>query len=161
MDFFWCTSTGNKICVGAVVRVLEGQHRNKTATVKHISWSQVFLHSPMQTEHAGMFVARSRSCALASSNHHYQNSAKSTAWTKPAIARRQRGKHVDRLMGKSVRIQAGPSKDLLGIVCGLTPTHVQVELFSRPQKIKVVREHVSVVGDKHGITEECEATDAI
>lgn len=54
----------NPLRVGDLVNVLEGPHKGKTATIKRISRTQLFLYSQTRTEHAGIFVVRSRSCLL-------------------------------------------------------------------------------------------------
>jgi len=67
-------------------------------------------------------------------------------------------KHDDDLIGKTVRIQAGNCKGILGTVCDATTSHVHVELHSRLEKTMVVGERVVVAGDKFGATEEARRT---
>jgi len=159
---------GSQIRVGDTVGVAEGPHKGKTATIKRMSRAQLFLYSQTRTENAGIFVVRSRSCVLAGSGA--QSRAPSGTGGEspfspfatpqsqhggktggPAAAR---GRRDDGLIGKTVRIQAGQYKGLLGIVCDATATHVQVELHSRPRKVMVIRERVAVVGDKFGASED-------
>lgn len=44
-----------------VVRVIDGQYKGKTGTVRHIFRAFLFLYSPAMMTHAGTFVVRSRS----------------------------------------------------------------------------------------------------
>lgn len=55
----------NLVRVGDLVNVLEGPHKGKTATIKRINRTQLFLYSQTRTENAGIFVVRSRSCVQA------------------------------------------------------------------------------------------------
>ena len=55
---------GNQIRVGDTVKVAEGPHKGKSATIKRISHAQLFLYSQTLTKNAGLFVVRSRSCVL-------------------------------------------------------------------------------------------------
>lgn len=152
---------GNQIRTGDQVNVAEGPHKGKTATIKRMSRAQLFLHSQTRSEHAGVFVVRSRSCVLAGSRQ--QNRAAggdsgvspfSTPQSQTRAPTGARGKRDDALIGKTVRIQAGMWKGYLGAVSDATATHVQVELHSRLKKVMVVRERVTVVGDKFGATED-------
>lgn len=152
---------GNQIRVGDQVNVAEGPHKGKTATIKRMSRAQLFLYSQTRSEHAGIFVVRSRSCVLAGSRTQNRGSARdgsSTPFQTPAPSggRRPAGgkRGEDALIGKTVRIQAGQWKGYLGTVSDATATHVQVELHSRLKKVMVLRERVAVVGDKFGATEE-------
>jgi transcription elongation factor SPT5 len=65
----------NPLRVGDLVNVLEGPHKGKTATIKRISRTQLFLYSQTRTEHAGIFVVRSRSCLLSGSRAQNRGSA--------------------------------------------------------------------------------------
>jgi transcription elongation factor SPT5 len=151
---------GNQIRVGDTVNVAEGPHKGKSATIKRMSRAQLFLHSQTRSEHAGVFVVRSRSCVLAGSRQQNRSSTVDTGASPFATPQSQshggpptRNKRDDGLIGKTVRIQAGQWKGYLGTVADSTPTHLQVELHSRLKKVMVVRERVSVVGDKFGATE--------
>jgi len=154
---------GNQIRCGDSVNVAEGPHKGKTATIKRMSRSQLFLYSQTRTEHAGIFVVRSRSCVLAGNKSQNRGGAGDGGVSPFATPRSQsggagpvggRGKRDDALIGKTVRIQAGQWKGYLGAVSDATATHVQVELHSRLKKVMVVRERVAVVGDKFGATED-------
>lgn len=57
----------NQIRVGDQVSVTEGPHKGKTATIKRMNRTQLFLYSQTRTENAGIFVVRSRSVLLAGS----------------------------------------------------------------------------------------------
>lgn len=57
----------NQIRVGDQVTVTEGPHKGKTATIKRMNRTQLFLYSQTRTENAGVFVVRSRSVMLAGS----------------------------------------------------------------------------------------------
>jgi len=69
---------GNQIRVGDAVNVAEGPHKGKTATIKRMSRAQLFLYSQTRTEHAGIFVVRSRSCVLAGSRTQNRGNAVDT-----------------------------------------------------------------------------------
>ena len=152
---------GNQIRTGDQVNVVEGPHKGKIATIKRTSRAQLFLHSQTRSEHAGIFVVRSRSCVLAGSRQQSRGpvdtgmSPFSTPQSQargPAAAGGRKGQ--DALVGKTVRIQAGMWKGYLGVVSDATATHVQVELHSRLKKVMVIRERVAVVGDKFGATDD-------
>lgn len=152
---------GNQIRVGDTVNVAEGPHKGKSATIKRMSRSQLFLYSQTRSEHAGVFVVRSRSCVLAGSRAQSRGAAGDGGMSPFSTPQSQsrgpvggRGKRDDGLIGKTVRIQAGQWKGYLGTVCDATATHVQVELHSRLKKVMVVRERVAVAGDKFGATED-------
>ena len=147
----------NQIRVGDTVAVADGPHKGKTATIKRINRTQLFLHSQTRPEHAGIFVVRNRSVVLAGSRSKNNAGAESSnafgAQTK-AAAPMGRGRSSDALVGKTVRIKAGKWKGYLGMCADANPTHVQVELHSRLKKVMVLRENVAVVGDKFGATED-------
>jgi transcription elongation factor SPT5 len=152
---------GNQIRCGDSVNVAEGPHKGKTATIKRMSRAQLFLYSQTRSEHAGVFVVRSRSCVLAGSKTQSRGTGGdggASPFSTPQSQSRGgpaggKTKGDDALIGKTVRIQAGQWKGYLGAVCDATATHVQVELHSRLKKVMVVRERVAVVGDKYGATE--------
>jgi transcription elongation factor SPT5 len=154
---------GNQIRCGDQVNVAEGPHKGKTATIKRMSRAQLFLYSQTRSEHAGIFVVRSRSCVLAGTRSQNRgpsaDGGASPFSTPQAQSRGPAGKRDDALIGKTVRIQAGQWKGYLGAVSDATATHVQVELHSRLKKVMVVRERVAVVGDKFGATEEVNQND--
>ncbi|CAB9498665.1 Putative transcription elongation factor SPT5 homolog [Seminavis robusta] len=152
---------GNQLRVGDTVNVAEGPHKGKSATIKRMSRSQLFLYSQTRSEHAGIFVVRSRSCVLAGSRTQNRGGPGDGGMSPFATPQSQnrggpasRGKRDDGLIGKTVRIQAGQWKGYLGTVCDATATHVQVELHSRLKKVMVLRERVAVAGDKFGATED-------
>jgi transcription elongation factor SPT5 len=165
--------SGNQMRCGDTVNVAEGPHKGKTATIKRMSRAQLFLHSQTRTEHAGIFVVRSRSCLLAGTRTQNRGGGGSandggvSPFSTPLSQSRggppvaaARGKRDDGLVGKTVRIQAGQWKGYVGTVTDSTATHVQVELHSRLKKVMVVRERVAVVGDKFGATEPMDAAAA-
>jgi transcription elongation factor SPT5 len=154
---------GNQIRVGDSVNVAEGPHKGKTATIKRMSRAQLFLHSQTRSEHAGVFVVRSRSCVLAGTRTQNRGAASDGGASPFATPQSQssgrgaaggRARRDDGLIGKTVRVQAGQWKGYLGTVADSTATHVQVELHSRLKKVMVVRERVVVIGDKFGATED-------
>jgi transcription elongation factor SPT5 len=154
----------NQLKCGDLVRVLEGPHKGKEATIKRISRTQLFLFSQARSEHAGIFVVRARSCVQAGTQHQNRGSAVD-AGASPFSTPRSQGPvggrgatRDDGLIGKTVRIQAGNWKGYLGTVCDATPQHVQVELHSRLKKVMVVRERVVVAGDKFGATDNADRT---
>lgn len=65
----------NQLKVGDLVNVLEGPHKGKTATIKRISRTQLFLYSQTRTENAGIFVVRARSCLQAGSQNQNRGNA--------------------------------------------------------------------------------------
>ena len=152
---------GNQIRTGDQVNVAEGPHKGKAATIKRMSRAQLFLYSQTRSEHAGIFVVRSRSCVLAGTRQQNRGGGADAGMSPFSTPQSQtggpaggRGKRDDALIGKTVRIQAGIWKGYLGAVSDATGTHVQVELHSRLKKVMVVRERVTVVGDKFGATED-------
>jgi len=151
---------GNQIRCGDTVNVAEGPHKGKSATIKRMSRSQLFLYSQTRSEHAGIFVVRSRSCVLGGSRNNSRgptNDGGMSPFVTPQSTQRGAAggrKRDDGLVGKTVRVQAGQWKGYLGTVCDTTATHVQVELHSRLKKVLVVRERVAVAGDKFGATED-------
>jgi transcription elongation factor SPT5 len=158
-----------QIRVGDTVNVTQGPHKGKTATIKRMSRTQLFLYSQTRTEHAGIFVVRSKSVVLAGARAQNRGSAldggaspfstpKSQTSAGPAGGR---GKHDDALIGKTVRIQAGQWKGYIGTVADATATHVQVELHSRLKKVMVIRERVTVAGDKFGSVEDVGRINAV
>lgn len=152
---------GVQVRVGNIVNVVEGPHKGKSATIKRINRAQMFLHSQTRSEHAGIFVVRSRSCVLAGNRSQNRGSAADAGASPFATPQSQsfggqgpsRVKKDDGLIGKTVRIQSGQWKGYLGTVSDSTATHVQVELHSRLKKVMVVRERVAVAGDKFGATD--------
>ena len=140
MDF-----QGNHVRVGDSVNVIEGAHKNKSATIKHIHRAQLFLHSQMRTENAGIFIARARSCSLLAGTR-----GKTVETGLRAGAGKRPVQKEGGMMGKSVKITGGQWKGYLGMVSNETDDSVQVELHSRPKKVYVKKERVKVVGDKFG-----------
>eukprot|EP00522_Entomoneis_paludosa_P007915 CAMPEP_0172446792 /NCGR_PEP_ID=MMETSP1065-20121228/6298_1 /TAXON_ID=265537 /ORGANISM="Amphiprora paludosa, Strain CCMP125" /LENGTH=1109 /DNA_ID=CAMNT_0013197981 /DNA_START=226 /DNA_END=3555 /DNA_ORIENTATION=- len=150
---------GNQLRSGDTVNVVEGRHKGKAATVKRMNRSQLFLHSQTRSEHAGVFVVKSRSCVLAGSRSQSRPGAGdggATPWTPQSHQTGRPGagrKRDDGLIGKTVRIQAGNWKGFIGTVSDTTGTHVEVELHARLKKVTVTHERVHVIGDKFGATE--------
>ena len=60
--------SGNQLRCGDTVKIAEGTHKGKSATIKRMNRSQLWLHSQTRSEHAGIFVVRGRSCMLAGSS---------------------------------------------------------------------------------------------
>jgi len=142
---------GNQIKCGDAVTVADGPHKGKTATIKRLSRSQLFLYQQTRTENSGIFVVRSRSCLLTGTHARRNNEG-----AVPAFQSRRSGPNTnkdDALFAKTVRIQSGTWKGYIGVVTDSTPTHVQVELHSRLKKVMVVKERVAAIGDRHGPTE--------
>jgi transcription elongation factor SPT5 len=150
---------GNQIRVGDSVNIVEGTHKGKTATIKRMSRAQLFLHSQTRSEHAGIFVVRSRSCIIAGLRSQNRAGAANAGGNAFAAAQGPggnagaRGKKTDGLMGKTVRVQAGQWKGYIGTISDTTADQVQVELHSRLKKVLVPRDRVLVIGDKFGETE--------
>ena len=63
----------NQIRVGDQVTVTEGPHKGKTATIKRMNRTQLFLYSQTRTENAGIFVVRSRSVMVAGNRSQRRN----------------------------------------------------------------------------------------
>jgi transcription elongation factor SPT5 len=81
----------NPLRVGDLVNVLEGPHKGKTAAIKRISRTQLFLYSQTRTEHAGIFVVRSRSCLLSGSHAQNRGNAMDTGASPFSTPRSQTG----------------------------------------------------------------------
>eukprot|EP00290_Baffinella_frigidus_P051885 CAMPEP_0180384472 /NCGR_PEP_ID=MMETSP0989-20121125/28552_1 /TAXON_ID=697907 /ORGANISM="non described non described, Strain CCMP2293" /LENGTH=714 /DNA_ID=CAMNT_0022384927 /DNA_START=139 /DNA_END=2280 /DNA_ORIENTATION=- len=60
---------------GDIVKVTDGQMKGKTGTVRHVFRAFLFLHSPSRMENGGIFVVRSRQCALMGQSKHTENAA--------------------------------------------------------------------------------------
>ncbi|KAJ1419808.1 hypothetical protein B484DRAFT_400060, partial [Ochromonadaceae sp. CCMP2298] len=60
------------------------------------------------------------------------------------------GRDRDPLVSKTVRISKGTYKGVLGTVLDATPTHLQVELATRMQRVVVLRSRAVLVGDHLG-----------
>jgi len=150
----------NQIRCGDSVTIVEGPHKGKVATIKRMSRAQLFLYSQFRSDHAGIFVVRSRSCVLTGGTKtsrgakNAQESPFSTPSSQHSGRNVMRAERDESLMSKTVRIQAGQWKGYLGTVSHTTATHVQVELHSRLKKVMVVKERVHVIGDKFGATGE-------
>jgi transcription elongation factor SPT5 len=140
---------GNQIKCNDTVNVVEGPHKNKTGTIKHIYRSQIFLHSQTRTENAGIFACRARSCVLAGARQRKKESAPTTQFNARPQGRAVGGGQ-DELLHKSVRITGGIWKGYLGTVVNATAEHVNVELHSRMKKVLVLRAKVAIVGDSSG-----------
>lgn len=162
----------NQIRCGDSVTIVEGPHKGKVASIKRMSRAQLFLYSQFKSEHAGIFVVRSRSCVLTGGTKSRSAGGANpgaSPMSTPGFNTPQsdngrgpmRGERDESLMGKTVRIQAGQWKGYLGTVSHTTATHVQVELHSRLKKVMVVKDRVHVVGDKFGATENDDATNGI
>lgn len=159
---------GNQLRSGDTVNVVDGRHKGKSATIKRMNRSQLFLHSQTKSDHAGIFVVKSRSCVLAGSRTQNRSGAGdggATPWT-PQSTQSSRGpgagrKRDDGLIGKTVRIQAGNWKGFIGTVSDTTGTHVQVELHARLKKVMVTHERVHVIGDKFGATDNSGSNPAV
>mmetsp|Transcript_60695 Transcript_60695/g.72054 ORF Transcript_60695/g.72054 Transcript_60695/m.72054 type:complete len:564 (-) Transcript_60695:122-1813(-) len=144
---------GNQIKCGDSVSIAEGPHKGKTASIKRMSRSMLFLYHQARTENAGIFVVRSRSCVLAGNRRSHEKRVVAGGGMGRGRGPPRGGKSDDGMIGKTVRVQSGAWKGYLGVVTDATPTHVQVELHSRLKKVMVVRERVAVIGDKFGATE--------
>ena len=138
---------GLQIRVGDSVNVIEGQHKNKAATIKHIHKAQLFLHSQQKVAHGGIFVARARACSLLAGTR--QRGEKQSASTNVKFGGKKQ-RSDDKKMNKTVRIQKGQWKGYVGIVINATETHVMVELHSRLKKVNILQQNVAVVGDRFG-----------
>jgi transcription elongation factor SPT5 len=149
---------GNQIRVGDGVTIVEGPFKGRNATIKRMSRAQLFLYSQTKQDNAGIFVVRSRSCALAGSRGKGQNV--DNVVTSLGRDHGGRNKKDDNLIGKTVRIQSGQWKGYLGCVSDVTATHVQVELHSRLKKVMVSRDRVTVAGDRFGATGSSNKSDA-
>ena len=140
---------GVQIRVGDSVNVIDGQHKNKSATIKHIHKAQLFLHSQQKVDNGGIFIARARTCSLLAGTRAGGNKAQAATSVKFG-GRRRPTAGDDSMMTKTVRVQQGQWKGYVGIVVNATDTHVMVELHSRLKKVNVLRNKVIIVGDKWG-----------
>lgn len=154
----------NPIHVKDQVTVIDGPFKGKSAVVKHIYRSYVFLHSKSVIEQGGMFVCKSRLMQVIGSSGN-QNVATGFAapgglnagFMSPRIASPQhptqkepggmmpmgnspfggRDRQSTALFGKTIRIVKGPYKGHVGIVKDAKQGNARVELHSACTTITV------------------------
>lgn len=85
----------NQVTVNDVIKVTESEHRGLQGTIKHIFRSFVFAHSRQRIEHGGIFVVRSRQCALVGGQPRADSG---NDWTGPSNVLRSPGPMGDRPM---------------------------------------------------------------
>ncbi|GMI40766.1 hypothetical protein TeGR_g7436, partial [Tetraparma gracilis] len=77
---------GNQIRVGDSVNVVsDGPHKNKSATIKHISRASLFLHSILMADNAGIFVMKARSVSLTAGSDSRQSLPEANASETPQV----------------------------------------------------------------------------
>ena len=138
--------SGNQVRVGDAINIIDGEHKGKAATIKHVHRSQLFLHSQVKVDDGGIFTARAKSCSLLAGSK--QKSGQIHVVTQK-VGSRARQKD-DQLLGKTVQIQSGKWKGYMGVVCLSTDTHYSVELHSRLKKVSVEKIKCRNIGDKFG-----------
>jgi len=141
---------GQQIRVGdSITVVAEGPHKNKPATIKHIHRAQLFLHTILKTDHAGIFVMRARSVSLADVSETRSQAPQGKASMGRANVRNEPE------IGKTVKIiKPGPYKGYLGVIANSSADEFQVELHSKNKKVMVKKGEVRIVGDKYGNTDD-------
>lgn len=161
----------NPIQVKDQVTVVDGQFKGKTAVVKHIYRSWVFLHSKSVLEHGGMFVCRSRLVQVVGSNANrnlatgFASPAMNTGFMSPRIqspshpsagrvdpggnmmaanAFGGRDRQSQALIGKTIRIVKGSYKGHIGIVKDAIQENARVELHSDCRTITVSMRNIKL-----------------
>lgn len=167
-------SNGTLFQVKDQVTVIDGLHKGKTATVKHIYRTWAFLHSKAYLENGGMFVCKARLLSLvgASANrgvttgfatpqsnapymspritspHHPSagapNGGTGNNYTGPN-AYGGRDKLSFSLIGKTIRIIKGSYKGHVGIVKDAIQSNARVELHSDCRTITVSMSNIKPV----------------
>uniref|UniRef100_A0A6G1S9P1 Transcription elongation factor SPT5 n=1 Tax=Aceria tosichella TaxID=561515 RepID=A0A6G1S9P1_9ACAR len=155
----------NPIQVKDQVTVIEGPFKGKSATVKHIYRSFVFLHSKTVMENGGMFVCKSRLLQVVGSTGNrgvttgFANPSMNPGFMSPRIASPHHpsaNKNVDpagtmmapgafggrdrnsqALIGKTIKIIKGSYKGHIGIVKDAIQQNARVELHSDCRTITV------------------------
>eukprot|EP01113_Clastostelium_recurvatum_P020602 TRINITY_DN2437_c0_g1_i1.p1 TRINITY_DN2437_c0_g1~~TRINITY_DN2437_c0_g1_i1.p1 ORF type:complete len:1057 (-),score=369.20 TRINITY_DN2437_c0_g1_i1:131-3301(-) len=160
----------NQLHQNDIVQVLDGPHRRRTGTIKHIMRYFVWCYSREYLENGGIFVVRAQSCQLmgakAKAGYTPASSASSTTGRAPPQSPRHlmsggggqrtgasapagnhyggapRRKGADPLLNKTVVIKTGVWKGYLGIVKDCTDTTARVELHTKSKTINVARENL-------------------
>lgn len=158
----WHDSNFVPVSVGNMVTVTGGKHKGKTGTVKHLNKNWFFLHSQKVRENSGMFVVSFRHTQLAGSKARRVNATQSPmdgdAFSMmhaggPAGRGRGRGREEDPMMNMSVRLRRGMDKGLIGVVKAVDGDLLSVQLHSNQVTVRVNKEDVVQVGDRHGPNE--------
>lgn len=161
----------NPMQVKDQVTVADGPHRGKTADIKHIYRSWVFLHSRAVMENGGMFVCKARllqvvgstanrslttgfaapnmnagfmSPRIQSPHHPSANRNDPGGNSIPANAFGGRDRQSAALIGKTIRIVKGSYKGHIGIVKDAIQTNARVELHSDCRTITVSMRNIKL-----------------
>ncbi len=152
-------SRSNTINIDDIVNVVDGPHKGRQGTVKHLYRSFAFLHTRDLLENSGIFVVRAVHCAVlggtkSKGNDHSLSqvpmspgralrsparAAMTTAGTgfQANINRRRKR---DEFMDQTVVITRGQWKGYVGIVREATDSTLRVELHTNSKKVNVPRE---------------------
>jgi transcription elongation factor SPT5 len=149
-------SNSQQLMCDDVVRVIQGPHKGRQGTVKHVYRNFLYIYSFLHSKHSGVMVVRSKHVnsvgsvgARAAVN---QRPGMTPAMQSPrhtrgqgsrAGARFQRNRfRNDELQGKKVRVKKGPHKGMIGVVASVTESSVRVELHALMKTITVSRQDV-------------------
>jgi transcription elongation factor SPT5 len=144
----------NELQLEDPVKVIEGPHKNKQGTLKHIYRGACFLYSRDILENSGMFVARNHQVLLVgakkkSTGHNFEGwgfphgSSRSFNGHRNAISSSWRG--PDPLRNAKVLVTRGTHKGIHGIVKDCTDNTARVELSSTSLMITINRQHLCVL----------------
>lgn len=161
----------HKITVGDQVTVVDGPHKGKTAVIKHIYRTWIFLQSKAIMEHGGMFVCKNKNLrALGSttssslntgfvvpggigaggmspqiaSPHHPSAGRGDSGPIAPINNHGGRGRQSMNLIGKTIKIVKGSFKGHIGIVKDAIGTNARVELHSDCRTITVSMDNIKM-----------------
>ncbi|KAI9743566.1 MAG: transcription elongation factor spt5 [Claussenomyces sp. TS43310] len=141
---------GAEIKADDVVKEVGGE--GKQGKIMHIHRAYLFLHSPEQSQNAGVFVVRTtnvatisakggRIAAAAGPDLNTMNPAmKRNGLNGGDMAPPPRTFGRDRAIGQTVTIRRGPYKGLLGIVKDTTDTNARIELHTKSKTVNVPRD---------------------
>lgn len=147
---------GQEIKVGDAVKEYGGE--GKSGPVLHIHRNFIFAQSRESRDNAGVWVNRCNNVEISAA----KGGRVSTDLTKMNTALRgpngaapapmpppqQKGR--DRLIGRTVRIRAGPQKGMIGIVKDSSDDSATVELHAKNKKVPVRKDKLSVIDSTTG-----------
>jgi len=133
----------------------------KTGRVLHLHRNYVFAHNRESTENAGVFVARAGNIVtVAAKGGRLGNDGPDLSKMNPALKTGgapaltampppiQKGR--DRLIGRTVKIRAGPQKGMIGIVVDATEAGAIVELHAKNKKLNISKDKLGVIDANTG-----------
>lgn len=148
---------GNEIKVGDTVREYGGE--SKSGSVQHVHRSYVFAQSRESRDNAGVWVARCGNVEIAAAKGGRvgpdltkMNTALRgpNAGAVPMPPPQQKGR--DRLIGKTIKIRAGTTKGMIGIVKDTTDDMAIIELHAKNKKVTIAKDKLVVVDAQTGQT---------